>query len=71
MLSGTDNIVQQYNDTLDDLMRQFRDQVDRDVAVFIHRAGKDSGTILSLYSFTPFQATLWISGISLMQRVHH
>jgi hypothetical protein len=43
ILSETDDIVQQYSDTLDVLMQQFRDQVDRDVAVFVYRTGKNSG----------------------------
>jgi hypothetical protein len=33
-------------------MQQFRDQVDRDVVVFIHRIGKDPDTPLSLHSHT-------------------
>ncbi|KAG2118697.1 uncharacterized protein F5147DRAFT_832558 [Suillus discolor] len=36
IISETDDTIKQYNDALDGLMQQFRDQVDRDVAVFVH-----------------------------------
>ncbi|KAG1894942.1 uncharacterized protein F5891DRAFT_1281362 [Suillus fuscotomentosus] len=39
VLSETDDVVKRYSDTLDDLVQQFRDQVDRDVAVFVQRTG--------------------------------
>jgi hypothetical protein len=69
ILSETNDIIKQYSNTLDGLMQQFRDQVDRDVAVFIRRTGKDPDTLRSFHSLTPSQAIPWISGISLMQRV--
>ncbi|KAG1851441.1 hypothetical protein DFJ58DRAFT_746276 [Suillus subalutaceus] len=39
VLSETDAIINQYSNILDELMQQFRDQVDRDVAVFVQRSG--------------------------------
>ncbi|KAG1906639.1 uncharacterized protein F5891DRAFT_474763 [Suillus fuscotomentosus] len=39
VISETDGTIKQYSDALDGLMQQFRDQVDRDVAVFIQRTG--------------------------------
>jgi len=51
VLSETDDIIKQYSDTLDGLMQQFRDQVDRDVAVFVRRTGKDPDPLLTLHLF--------------------
>ncbi|KAG1901401.1 uncharacterized protein F5891DRAFT_254157 [Suillus fuscotomentosus] len=39
VISETDDTIKQYSDALDGLMQQFRDQVDRDVAVFVQRTG--------------------------------
>lgn len=39
VFSETDVIVKQYGESFDGLMQQFRDQVDRDVAVFVQRTG--------------------------------
>jgi hypothetical protein len=39
-MSETDNTIQKYNNVLDTLMQNFRDQVIRDVALFIHQTGK-------------------------------
>ncbi|KAG2158588.1 uncharacterized protein EDB93DRAFT_1119069, partial [Suillus bovinus] len=39
VLSESDIIIKKYNDTLDGLMQQFQDQVDRDVAVCVQRTG--------------------------------
>jgi hypothetical protein len=38
--SETDNTIQKYNNVLDMLMQNFRDQVIRDVALFIHQTSK-------------------------------
>jgi hypothetical protein len=40
VISETNNIIQKYNHVLDTLMQNFRDQVVRDVALFIHQTGK-------------------------------
>jgi hypothetical protein len=40
IISETDNSTQKYIDVLDELMQSFRDQVTRDVEIFVHRTGK-------------------------------
>ncbi|KAG1789927.1 uncharacterized protein HD556DRAFT_750281 [Suillus plorans] len=45
--SAISKMIKQYSDTLDGLMQQFRDQVDRDVAVFVQGTGRDPDTLLS------------------------
>jgi hypothetical protein len=40
--SETDDTTQKYIDVLDELMQNFRDQVTRDVEIFIHRTSKGS-----------------------------
>ncbi|KAG1864562.1 hypothetical protein C8R48DRAFT_773077 [Suillus tomentosus] len=40
MLAGTNNEIQRYNDVLDALMQNFRDQVTRDVAIYTHHTGE-------------------------------
>jgi hypothetical protein len=40
IISETDNATQKYIDVLDELMQSFRDQVTRDVEIFVHRTGK-------------------------------
>ncbi|KAG1819391.1 hypothetical protein DFJ58DRAFT_739431 [Suillus subalutaceus] len=38
--SETESFWKRYNNALDGLMQQFRDQTDRDVAIFVHSAGE-------------------------------
>jgi hypothetical protein len=38
----TDDIITKYNNALEGLMQEFRDRTDRDVAIFVHSASKDS-----------------------------
>ncbi|KAG2113855.1 uncharacterized protein F5147DRAFT_834817 [Suillus discolor] len=40
VVAEMDDIVTRYNDALDGLMQQFRDQTDRDVAIFVQFAGE-------------------------------
>jgi hypothetical protein len=42
VVAETDDIITRYNDALNGLMQQFRDQTDRDVAIFVQFAGNDS-----------------------------
>jgi hypothetical protein len=42
IVAETDDIIARYSNVLDELMQQFRDQADRDVAIFVQFAGKDS-----------------------------
>jgi hypothetical protein len=42
IVAETDDIITKYNNALDELMQQFRDETVRDVAIFVHSAGKDS-----------------------------
>jgi hypothetical protein len=53
IVAETDDIITRYNNTLDGLMQQFRDQADRDVAVFVQFAGKNSHVPLLLYILMP------------------
>ena len=39
-LEETDALIKSYNDVLDALMQQFRDEADRDIDVNVHRFGK-------------------------------
>jgi hypothetical protein len=48
IFSETDSTIQRYIDTLDTLMQNFRDQTNRDVAIFVHRTGKDSNVLFIL-----------------------
>jgi hypothetical protein len=46
VLSETNATIQQYNDALDALMQNARDQTFRDVAIVVHRTSKDSDVLL-------------------------
>jgi len=52
IFSETDSTIQRYIDTLDTLMQNFRDQTNRDVAIFVHRTGKDSNVLFILIPHT-------------------
>jgi hypothetical protein len=69
IVAETDNIITQYNNTLDGLMQQFRNQTDRDVAVFVQFAGKTSYLLQILYILTPFKVKHSISAAWFMQGV--
>jgi uncharacterized protein YbjQ (UPF0145 family) len=53
VVAETDNIITQYNKALDELMQQFRDETVRDIAIFVHSAGKDSDAPLIVVALIP------------------
>ncbi|KIK32409.1 hypothetical protein CY34DRAFT_19067 [Suillus luteus UH-Slu-Lm8-n1] len=55
VVAETDNIITQYNKALDELMQQFRDETVRDVAIFVHSAGKYSDAPLILTALIPLK----------------
>jgi hypothetical protein len=67
ILAETDDIITRYNDALDGLMQQFRDQVDRDVAIFVQFAGKDSHAPLILVVLMHLKVRHSISAAWFMQ----
>jgi alpha-beta hydrolase superfamily lysophospholipase len=46
IVAETDDTITKYNNALDELMQEFRDRTNRDVAIFVHSAGKDPDTPL-------------------------
>jgi len=68
IVSETDDTIQRYDDVLDALMQNFRDQVARDVAIYVHRTSKDSNIIMTRQLFILLQAKYWTSVVWLMQK---
>ncbi|KAG2340344.1 WD40 repeat-like protein [Suillus weaverae] len=50
IFSETNDAIQQFIDNLDTLMQNFRGQIDRDVAIFIHRTGDELNLIGMTYA---------------------
>jgi hypothetical protein len=69
IVAETDDVITQYNNALDGLMQQFRDQTDRDVAVFVQFAGKISYVPQILYILKPFKVKHSILAAWFMQGV--
>jgi hypothetical protein len=67
IVKETGDIIAKYNNTLDELMQQFRDETVRDVAIFVHSAGKDSDASLILDALTPLKVNHSISAAWFMQ----
>ncbi|KAG2029149.1 hypothetical protein BDR03DRAFT_1096314 [Suillus americanus] len=58
-VSETDNLITRYNNALDELMQQFRDQAIRDVADLVRCTSKDLDVLLTLHLLIPLQVTNW------------
>ncbi|KAG2753877.1 hypothetical protein P692DRAFT_20721960 [Suillus brevipes Sb2] len=67
IVAETDDIITKYNNALDELMQQFRDETVRDVAIFVHSAGKDSDAPLILDALIPLKVKHSISAAWFMQ----
>jgi hypothetical protein len=62
IISETDSMTQKYIDVLDQLMQSFRDQVTRDVEIFVYRTGKGC-TYFWLDVYSCLQAKHWTSAV--------
>jgi hypothetical protein len=69
IVAETDDTITKYNNALDELMQEFRDRTSRDVAIFVHSAGKDSDVPLILNALIPLKVKHSISTVWFMQRV--
>jgi hypothetical protein len=67
IVAETDDIITKYNNALDELMQQFRDETVRDVAIFVHSAGKDSDAPLILDALILLKVKHSISAAWFMQ----
>jgi hypothetical protein len=66
---NTDDTIANYNNALDELMQEFRDRTGRDVAIFVHSAGKDSDVSLILDVLIPLKVKRSISTAWFMHSV--
>lgn len=60
-VSETDDLITRYNNALDALMQQFRDQAIRDVADLVRCTSKDSDALLTWHLLMRFQLTNWVT----------
>jgi hypothetical protein len=65
----TDDTITEYNNALDELMQEFRDRTDKDVAIFVHSAGMDLDMSLILDALTPLKVKNSISTAWFMHSV--
>jgi len=57
VFSEADDLITRFNDALDKLMQEFRDQAIRDIADLVRYTSKDPDVLLSFHPLIPLQVT--------------
>jgi hypothetical protein len=57
LFSEADHLITRFNDALDKLMQEFRNQAIRDIADLVRCTSKDLDVLLTLHPLIPLQVT--------------